>query len=98
MRASVGTLWRTPVFTALTPDDLNMFENFTRIATLPRSENILGKSPAPQQPWLLMFGSEADGLSDELINFATTQIKIQTEIESLNLAVSAGIILHAIAG
>ena len=43
-----------------------------------------------------MFGSEADGLSEQLINFATTSVKIEMAktVESLNLASSVSVILY----
>ena len=43
-----------------------------------------------------MFGSEADGLSDELIKLSTTDLKIEMKdnVESLNLSISCGIILY----
>lgn len=46
-------------------------------------------------PSLLIFGSEAHGLSDEILKMARSVIKIPMKngVESLNLAVSAGIIL-----
>ena len=45
-----------------------------------------------------MFGSEADGLSEELKNFATKNITIEMAptVESLNLSVSASIIFYSI--
>ena len=43
-----------------------------------------------------MFGSEADGLSEDLINFATDNITIEMtkNVESLNLSVSASIVMY----
>ena len=45
-----------------------------------------------------MFGSEANGLSEELKEFATDKITIEMsdKVESLNLSISAGIILYKI--
>lgn len=47
------------------------------------------------EPRLLIFGSEAHGLSDEELDLAGQLIKIpmHNDVESLNLAVSAGIVL-----
>ena len=47
-----------------------------------------------------MFGSEADGLSNELKVFATRNVTIEmTEIvESLNLSVSAAVFMYKIRG
>ena len=43
-----------------------------------------------------MFGSEADGLSENLIKFSTNSIKIEMKntVESLNLATSVAVILY----
>jgi len=49
-----------------------------------------------QQALLLMFGSEAHGLNEELLRLCDQRVTIggEQEVESLNLAVSAGIILN----
>ena len=45
---------------------------------------------------LVMFGAESSGLSNSLINFATTKmtIEMKNNVESLNLSISAGIVLY----
>ena len=45
---------------------------------------------------LVMFGSEAKGLSEELQRIATTNLTIEMskDVESLNLSISAGIVMH----
>ncbi len=96
VRASVGNLCKLPVFEMNSLEELKKyFENFERIATLPRATNLL-KNFKPQGRMLIMFGSEADGLSDELINYSTTSVKIEMNenVESLNLSISCGIILY----
>ena len=96
VRSSVGNLWKIPVvyiedFICLQA----VFNSYERIATLPRSKNYL-KSFKVNNPVLIMFGSEADGLSDELINFATKDVKIEmaSSVESLNLSVSCAAVLY----
>lgn len=96
VRASVGNLWKIPIIHIKDFCELEEnFKNFERIATLPKSKNIL-KNFEPKLPCLVMFGSEADGLSEELIKFSTASVKIEMEntVESLNLASSASIILY----
>ena len=96
VRSSVGNLWKIPVVYIENFDELQkIFEGFERIATLPRSKNYL-KSFKVNNPVLVMFGSEADGLSDELINFATKDVKIEmaSSVESLNLSVSCAVVLY----
>ena len=96
VRASVGNLWKIPIFHFSDFSELSKtFNSFERIATLPKSQNFLG-SFKPKYPLLLMFGSEAEGLSEDLINFATDSVKIEMKetVESLNLAASVAVILY----
>ncbi|MCM1010564.1 MAG: RNA methyltransferase [Fusobacterium sp.] len=98
VRASVGNLCKTPVFHIEKLEELKQyFDKSQRIATLPRSTNLL-KTFQAQKPMLIMFGSEADGLSDELIDYSTTSVKIEMNpsVESLNLSISCGILLYNI--
>ena len=71
------------------------FEKFNRIATLPKTNNLL-KDYKAEFPCLVMFGSEADGLGKDLINFATDTVKIEMAktVESLNLSVSCAVVLY----
>ena len=95
VRSSVGNLWKIPVVPLKELDELCVFNSFSRVATLPRANNYL-KDFNVHFPCLIMFGSEADGLSDELINFATEEVKIEMaeSVESLNLSVSCAVTLY----
>ncbi len=96
VRSAVGNLWRLPVFEIKDFGTLEKFFNsFERIATLPLAKNYL-KSFEVNLPCLVMFGSEADGLSEDLQNFATDRVKIEMEdgVESLNLSVSCAVVLY----
>ena len=44
----------------------------------------------------MMFGAESSGLSDELKDFANQNLTIEMnkDVESLNLSISAGIVMH----
>lgn len=94
VRSAVGNLWKIPVFKF---NELNKFKDFERVATLPKGENVIKlKNYTSNKKVLIMFGSEADGLSKELKDFATKNITIEmaSNVESLNLSVSAGIIMY----
>lgn len=94
VRSTVGNLWKVPV---LKMTDLNIFKDYERVATLPKGANIIPlKNYKPSEKVLLMFGSEADGLSEELKQIADKNITIETEdnVESLNLSVSASIVMY----
>lgn len=100
VRSAVGNLWKLPVvqvkdFSVLKSE----FEKFERVATLPRSQGTINlKDFTAKSPYIIMFGSEAEGLSQELIDFSTKKLTIEmhSEVESLNLSVSVGIILNRI--
>ena len=96
VRSSVGNLWKIPIVHIEKFELLkNIFGNFSRIATLPKSTNYL-KNFSFKEPALIMFGSEADGLSPELQKFSTNNVKIEMKenVESLNLASSVSIIMY----
>lgn len=96
VRSSVGNLWKIPVVYIDRFEDLQtIFGSFERVATLPRAKQYL-KDFRVKEPVLVMFGSEADGLSDELIDFATKEVKIEmaSTVESLNLSISCAVVLY----
>lgn len=95
VRSSVGNLWKIPVVEVKTIDDLKVFEGYQKIATLPRANNLL-RNFKPQEKCIVMFGSEADGLSEDLIKFSTDSLKIEMaeNVESLNLSISCGVVLY----
>lgn len=99
VRSSVGNLWKVPVFEMSELSNLTVFADYERIATLPKGDDTIWlKDFVPSEKMLVMFGSEANGLSNELINFATKRVTIEMseKVESLNLGVSAAIILYEI--
>lgn len=96
IRSSVGQLWKLPIIEIKDFDQLKeFFKDFEKIATLPRSNNLL-KTFKTACPTLVMFGSEADGLSEDLIKFSTNSVKIEMAqtVESLNLATSVAVVLY----
>lgn len=96
VRSAAGCLWKLPVVNLKKTDELTKyFDNYTKIATLPRTDNLL-KTFETKVPFLVMFGSEANGLSDELIKFSNKSVKIEMKdnVESLNLSVSCAIVLY----
>lgn len=96
VRSSVGNLWKIPVVYIEDFKELQFaFGDYERVATLPRAKEFL-KNYSVDKPVVVMFGSEADGLSDELINFSTQEVKIEmaSNVESLNLSVSCAVVLY----
>ena len=78
-------------------NNLNKFINYERVATLPKGQDVINlKDYRPASNLLIMFGSESDGLSPELKNFATKKLTIEMSpsVESLNLSVSVAIVMY----
>lgn len=99
VRSAVGNLWKINIIQMSTADELKKyFSGYEIYATLPKSDDssYLSETKFSNKPKLVMFGSEADGLSETLKQFATNNITIEMKenVESLNLAVSAGIIMY----
>lgn len=100
VRSAVGNLWKLPVVQIKDFELLkSQFKDFERIATLPKAEDTeFLKNFEVKEPYLIMFGSEATGLSQDLIDFATKKITIEmdSDVESLNLGISVGVVLYKI--
>lgn len=97
VRSTVGNLWKIPIFHLSDFKELEeLFRNYERIATLPRSKNLLKEYKIKKVQTLVLFGSEASGLTEKLINFSTNSLKIEMAktVESLNLATSVSVILY----
>lgn len=98
VRSAVGNLWKIPVVQIKDFQTLEKtFKSFDKVATLPKSkDSVYLKDFKAKSPYLIMFGSEAEGLSQDLIDFSTQKLTIEmnSEVESLNLSVSVGIIIH----
>ena len=98
VRASVGNLWKNNILKLDNFNELQeLLADFTKIGTLPKCKNstYLSEFEFPQKS-CLFFGSEADGLSDELKSLTDTNVTIEmnNSVESLNLGVSASIIMY----
>lgn len=98
VRSAVGNLWKIPVVQIKGLEILkSKFNDFERVATLPKTKDTINlKDFKITQPYVIMFGSEASGLSQDLIDFSTKKVTIEMneEVESLNLSISVGVCLY----
>ena len=90
-RAASGALWKIDVIKTA---DVESLKDFTVIAADAGGED--AGSFAWPEGFLLAVGNEAGGLSEDIRGLArkTVWIPIQTGMESLNAAVSAGILMY----
>ena len=103
VRASVGNLWKVPVFQISDINELKIMTNNLRpVATLPKNDKSIWLNDfKDKNNLLIMFGTESTGLSSELINYAENNgylltIEMCSNVESLNLSISTGVILYKI--
>lgn len=101
VRSSVGYLWKTPIVKV---EDIasvkKYFDGYEFFATSVDEKldlKVLKQANIKSQS-VIMFGSEAFGLSEKTIKSADTfiNIPIKSDIESLNLSIAIGIVLYEI--
>lgn len=95
IRSSAGNMFKIPVL-KIKFEELKEFKKTHRfLATVCRSDKFLNDYKI-KSDLIVMFGSEADGLCKELLNLADDKvtIKMANNVESLNLALSAGVVLY----
>jgi TrmH family RNA methyltransferase len=98
LRASVGEWFRLPM--AKTKDLKMLVESYRQqgtqiVATLPTT-SVNYWDLDLTRPTLILLGNEGAGLSPELINLADAHVKIplQNQVESLNVAITAALMLY----
>lgn len=97
LRSSMGSAFRLPIVEKWTFDDLIAWASSKGLVTT--AADISGSTNYTDLDWtvprLLVFGSEAHGLNEGELSMIDERIIIpmENEVESLNLAVSSGVIL-----
>ena len=99
VRSSVGYLWKTPIYKSDSFDEIrSYFKNHKFYATsVDKSLDLKPlKNAGIKTPCVIMFGSEAFGLSDTAVEKSDVYvtIPIKGDVESLNLSISIGIVLY----
>jgi len=98
VRSATGNLFKTKITTVKNKEELKkIFPSHKLVATsLSKENNISIKDCKKFDKYIIMFGSEATGLSKELQALSDNNIKLEmtNNVESLNLSISASIILY----
>ena len=98
IRSTTGNFFKLPIIQIKNRDELiQKFSTHKKIATaLSKKNNISLKECAKIEKYIVMFGSEAKGLNEELIEIADKNIRLEMKnnVESLNLSTSASIIFY----
>ena len=95
IRASTGNIFKIPIKKISLKELIEFKKNFKFIATVVNSDKDLNNFKNNGN-LIVMFGSEADGLCNDLLNLADEKltVKMSNNVESLNLALCAGIVLY----
>ena len=98
IRASAGSIFRTELYRSIAPERLSRFakqNNCRLIAAVPEGGTPVYRLERGDRD-IILLGQEASGLSQEVMNCAAECVSIPGtgNVESLNLAVAAAIILY----
>ena len=98
IRSSAGNFFKIPIISINTVDEIKKyFPNHSIISTaLSKLINTNIKEILKLEKTIIMFGSEANGLSEQLIKISNKNflLNMKKNVESLNLSVSVSIILY----
>jgi len=100
IRASAGTIFGIEIYQSVDPPQIRQFADrmrYSMTAMVPR-EGISPGEGKKNNRNIVMLGQEANGLSEELTEYADRLVSIPGRggVESLNLSVAAAIILYEI--
>lgn len=97
VRSAVGGLFKIPVIKTEIKEVKRIFPHHNFIAAVVNHKNTtLPQDIDYTKPFVIMLGSEADGLSSDAVNIANTltTIPIAQSTESLNLSVAGSILFY----
>ena len=97
VRSTVGALFKLPVVSVSLNEAKQTFSKSVFIASVVNHKDIVNPETVDYtNPFVLMLGSEADGLSDEAVDVADvkTTIPMSSKTESLNLSTSGSILFY----
>lgn len=95
IRAAAGNIFKTPI-AKINMEKLREFKKTHRFISLVCHSNNYFNGYKMHEPSIILFGSEADGLCKDLLNLSDEEItiKLSNNVESLNLAMTAVIVLY----
>jgi len=99
VRSSAGNLWKIPIVNISDYNRIKELSGSIQIVGTVVSENKKSKIYTDidyKKPTIIIFGSEAEGISDNVLDIANMSavIPMEKEAESLNLSISVGVILY----
>lgn len=95
IRSAAGNIFKVPIVHASIGELKELKKTHKMVSTVVNSKNSI-KDFITEEPVITMFGSEANGLCKELLSLSDISytVPMKEGVESLNLAISAGIVLY----
>ncbi len=102
LNASAGNIFKLNVYN-VNLEDVKQLANNSKIelcATVFNGENAFTFKPNNKKFYGIIMGNEGNGVSEDILKFASTKLTIpmQNNVESLNVAVAASLIMYNIEG
>ena len=99
IRSSVGNIFKIPIYHTKSMEEIKKYFNKSTFyaTSLDKSKNLLELNCIKfKKSSVFLFGSEANGITDEVLKYSDfcVTIPMKGNVESLNLAVSVGVILY----
>jgi TrmH family RNA methyltransferase len=98
IRASRGHIFSLPVLTAPTKEFIRLCRqrDVPILVMAAQADRLFHEVASLSQPLAIVFGSEKDGCSEELMDAANLQVQIPTDakVESLNVSTAAAIMMY----
>jgi len=94
IRSTQGNLFRLNLIEMSTLDFISFYPDYHVVGTAMKGIELKEMKKAPKIA--LILGNEGNGVSEEILKKANEVVTIKTEIESLNVAVAGGIMMHYI--
>lgn len=96
IRSAAGNFFKIPVIKVEKSDVSKHFDKFDFYMTDLHSDNVFDADKLPKlAKCVLVLGSEANGISEEILDISHKNIKISTEnVESLNVATAGAILMY----
>lgn len=93
MKASAGTMFKIPIYYCQELDQIVDLENTALITLSSHAANDIYSLKIPERS-VFILGNETEGVSENIMSASTHQVSIpmQRGVESLNVAVTAGIV------
>ncbi len=99
IRSSAGNIFKIPIYITKSIEEIKKYFNKSTFyaTSVDKNKKLFELNNIKfQKPSVIIFGSEADGITDNALKYSDfcVTIPMKGNVESLNLAISAGVVLY----